>query len=118
MSRITSAYQQFSQQVRRTGDLTGPGQVQGQSRTREQSGPEQSQSTSRTHLSREQRQQVRQLRETGTLENLSTILSEDEEILLGRLFGGNFQSYDASAGAKRQANTTVPSRGGIVDTRM
>lgn len=117
-SRITSAYQQFSQQIRRTGDTTRSGQVQHGSKTNEQSPAGKTGDATRSSLTREQRQQVRELKESGTLENLSTILSQDEEVLLGKLFGGNYRSYDASAGPKRQLHQNVSPRGGIIDTKL
>jgi|GEM_PF-1965723 len=117
-SRITSAYQQFSHQIRRTGDSSPSEQLRKQQRSDEGRKAENSQGFSKTALSREQRQQLRQLRETGTLENLSAILSQDEEALLEKLFSGNYSSYTASANERRQLNGNAAIRGGLVDTKM
>jgi len=110
MSKITAAYQQFSHRVQQQPGTRNTGAAQNHKALE----PKRS-TDSPSRLNGQQQSQLRQLRESGTLENLQAILSEDEASLLAKLFPGDGKSYDAGAHIKSSHQRV---KGGLLDTRF
>ncbi|MCF7802835.1 MAG: hypothetical protein K9N46_07135 [Candidatus Marinimicrobia bacterium] len=111
--KITSAYQQFSHRIQRQQESQQPPSVrQSNSKNKSQNSVQSAPTSQRTG---DQQRQLRQLRETGTLENLRTILSEDEESVLARIFPETNTSYTADA--QKQSQRTKPAKGGLLDLK-
>ena len=112
--KITSAYQQFSHQIQRKQQSQQSSPVRtNESQEPGQEAVRQSRSGQRT---REQQAQLKQLRETGTLDNLRMILSEDEETVLSRIFPETNTSYTANA--EKQSQRTNPGKGSLLDMKF
>jgi len=117
-NRISSAYQQFSSQIARqnqTRPVESPSTVQKSTASGETT---KSQTQQSRGLSREQRMQLVQLRNSGTLDNLQAILSQDEETLLQKLFGGNSGSYNIRAEKESSNQAYFTPKGELFDSRM
>lgn len=110
--KITSAYQQFSHRIR---EQSGTKTTDGLRNNSEVAKKETAEKQPASGLNRQQKAQLRQLRETGTLENLQVILSEDEASLLSKLFPEDQASYDAGARVNKSHQAI---KGGLLDTKL
>lgn len=117
-NRISSAYQQFSQQVHRQGNSNAVQQVDRKQELQSVEDSQKSTNRDSKQLEATRKAQLRQLRETGTLKNLRSILSEDEETLLQKLFSGQNQTYNRQ-GEDQQFNVSAQTiKGGFFDQKF
>lgn len=109
MNKIAAAYQQFSQPIQKHQGTQTAGAAQSHTVTPPKQSPD-----SPPRMNHQQLAQLQQLRESGTLDNLQAILSEDEASLLSKLFPEGRKSYDAGAQAKPSHQQ---GKGSLLDTR-
>lgn len=117
-NKISSAYQQFSQQVRRQSETTASRKIASKNSVQPAETARHNSPTDKTQLSRAQKAQLKQLRETGTLENLRSILSEDEETLLGKLFPEQHGGYTQRGNLSQKHSAIGNIKGGFFDQRL
>ncbi|MEJ2051536.1 MAG: hypothetical protein P8Y60_17165 [Calditrichota bacterium] len=113
ITRLTAAYTRFSRQMHRTytsslSELVRPRATE---TAREQSQP----TRSDRNL---QEKQLEDLRSTGTLKNLETILNEDEKSLLRKLFPDKVRSYSQDGQLVTNTQPNDKGKGKSLDTRM
>jgi len=113
ITRLTAAYTRFSRQMDRTYKSSLAELV----RTR--SGGETQQQIQQAKDNENLRErQLEELRSTGTLKNLETILNEDEKSLLRKLFPEKVRSYSPDGQLVTNTRSEVKSKGKSLDTRM
>ena len=117
-NRISSAYQQFSQQIQRQQNSDSVRQIERHQDIQPVQETPQSAEQQDAKVSTARKAQLKQLRETGTLENLRSILSEDEETLLEKLFPDQKQTYDRRGGDSQAQSIMQSVKGGFFDQKF
>ncbi len=117
-NRISTAYQQFSQQIQRQSEPTASRKVITKNVIQPSKESPVQQPDKSSRLSQTQKVQLKQLRETGTLENLRSILSEDEESLLGKLFPERWNGYSGSGKNLPVQSSLENIKGGFYDQKV
>lgn len=113
ITRLTAAYTRFSRQMHNTYKTSLSELVQ----PRSVGNPQQESHQAKSEENLRERQ-LDELRSTGTLKNLESILNEDEKSLLRKLFPEKVQSYSPDGQLITNGQADVKSKGKSLDTRM
>lgn len=113
ISRITSAYDHFSK-LRQKQSQPESRDTAVSRKNAEQGAP----SSPRGGTQEIQEKQVRQLRETGTLDNLQTILDESEKVLLKKLFPDRSHRYSQDGDVITDSGPQLTNKGYSLDKTL
>jgi len=105
ISKVTSAYDRFNRQIQNKLSLVAK--------------PAHQKQESNPAVAKKEKtlrdQQLNQLRETGTLDNLQSILNESEKSLLQKLFSDRFAHYSQEGEVLAESETGINNKGYSLD---
>ncbi len=105
ISKVTSAYDRFNRHMQnKLSSVAKP--------AHQKQGTDSAVTKKKTTL---RDQQLNQLRETGTLDNLQSILNESEKSLLQKLFSDRFAHYSQEGEVLSESETGINNKGYSLD---